>query len=335
MSELEVILAQPETFEDPKKLQLFGREKRRLELEVTRVERIEGELKSALELLDLAKTEEDTSLLEEIRRLVLPLEQDLAAFEIEVLLGEDDDKRNAILTVQAGSGGTDAMDFCQMLLRMYVRFSEEAGFEAEILDLQEAEEAGLKSATFLVAGENAYGYLKSERGVHRLVRISPFDTNKRRHTSFASVSVYPEIEDDIAVEIDEKDLRIDTFRASGKGGQHINKTDSAVRITHIQTGIVVQCQNERSQFKNKAMALKILKSRLYDMLKKEQEAKLLSYSQGQKEATFGSQIRSYVLQPYQLVKDHRTGLETSDVQAVLDGQVFPFIKKALLARVGG
>jgi peptide chain release factor 2 len=222
-----------------------------------------------------------------------------------------------------------------MLLRMYVRFSEEAGFEAEILDLQEAEEAGLKSATFLVAGENAYGYLKSERGVHRLVRISPFDTNKRRHTSFASVSVYPEIEDDIAVEIDEKDLRVDTFRASGKGGQHINKTDSAVRITHIPTGIVVQCQNERSQFKNKAMALKILKSRLYDMLKKEQEAKLLSYSQGQKEATFGSQIRSYVLQPYQLVKDHRTGLETSDVQAVLDGQVFPFIKKALLARVGG
>jgi peptide chain release factor 2 len=329
------MLAQPETIEDPKKLQLFGREKRQLELEVSRVEWIEGELKSALELLDLAKAEGDTSLLEEIKRLVLPLEQDLAAFEIKVLLGEDDDKRNAILTVQAGSGGTDAMDFCQMLLRMYVRFSEEAGFEAEILDLQEAEEAGLKSATLLVAGENAYGYLKTEREVHRLVRISPFDTNKRRHTSFASVSVYPEIEDDIAVEIDEKDLRIDTFRASGAGGQHINKTDSAVRITHIPTGIVVQCQNERSQFKNKAMALKILKSRLYDVLKKEQEVKLSSYSQGQKEATFGSQIRSYVLQPYQLVKDHRTDLETSDVQAVLDGQVFPFIKKALLARVGG
>lgn len=335
MSELDGILAKPETFEDPRKHQLFGREKRQLELEVCRVERIEGELKSALELLNLAKAEEDTSLLEEINRLVLPLEQDLAAFEIEVLLNEEDDKRNAILTVQAGSGGTDAMDFCHMLLRMYVRFSEEAGFEAEILDMQEAEEAGLKSATILVAGENAYGYLKTERGVHRLVRISPFDTNKRRHTSFASISVYPEIEDDIAVEIDEKELRVDTFRASGKGGQHINKTDSAVRITHVPTGIVVQCQNERSQFKNKAMALKILKSRLYDILKKEKEVKLLSYKQGQKEPTFGSQIRSYVLQPYQLVKDHRTDLETSDVQAVLDGQVFPFIKRALLARVGG
>lgn len=331
---MDVLLAQSQTLEDPKKLQTLNQERHLLERTVLRVENLLGEIQSAVELLELSKAENELTLLGEIERLTLPLEQELSVLEVDTLLSEEDDRRNAILTVQAGSGGTDAMDFAQMLLRMYVRYAEGAGFETELLDLQEGEEAGIKSATLMITGENAYGYLKTERGVHRLVRISPFDANKRRHTSFASVSVYPEVEDDIAVEIDEKDLRIDTFRASGKGGQHINKTDSAVRITHNPTGIVVQCQNERSQYKNKAMAMKILRSRIYDLIQKEQEARLSSYNQDRKEATFGSQIRSYILQPYQMVKDHRTGMETSNIQAVLDGQIFPFIEKALHIRVG-
>jgi peptide chain release factor 2 len=329
------LLAQPQTLEDPKRLQALNHERHHIESVVLRVENLSREIQSALELFELSKAESEFTLMDEIERLIRPLEQELSVFEVNTLLSGEDDRRNAILTVQAGSGGTDAMDFAQMLLRMYVRYAEGSAFETKLLDLQEGEEAGIKSATLLITGENVYGYLKTERGVHRLVRISPFDANKRRHTSFAAVLVYPEIEDDITVEIDEKDLKIDTFRASGKGGQHINKTDSAVRITHIPTGIVVQCQNERSQFKNKAMAMKILRSRIYDLLQEEQEAKFSSYNQDRKEATFGSQIRSYILQPYQMVKDHRTGLETSNIQATLDGQILPFIEKALYAKVGG
>jgi len=248
-----------------------------------------------------------------------------------MLSGEDDNK-NAFVHINAGAGGTEAQDWVEMLLRMYLRWAESHGFKTEIVDILPGEEAGIKNVTFAVNGKYAYGYLKAEIGIHRLVRISPFDTGKRRHTSFASVFVYPEISDEIHIEIDEKDLKIDTFRSSGAGGQHVNKTDSAVRITHIPTGIVAQCQNERSQHKNKAMALKILKAKLIEKERREREQKKVELHSSKKDIAWGSQIRSYILHPYKMVKDHRTNLEKGDVNGVLDGKIDDFIAAYLLQK---
>jgi len=252
--------------------------------------------------------------------------------EIQKLLSGEHDQTNAIVSIHPGAGGTESQDWAEMLLRMYLRWAEKRGFKTEMIDYQEGEEAGLKSVTFNVNGDYAYGYLTAEVGVHRLVRISPFDAAKRRHTSFASVFVFPEIDEEVKVEINEKDLRIDTYRSSGRGGQHVNVTDSAVRITHIPTGIVAQCQNERSQHKNKDVAMKVLRARLYDLRLREQQERFDAMHDEKKEIAWGSQIRSYVFQPYRLIKDHRTKVEVGDVDRVMDGDIEPFIKAFLLSR---
>jgi peptide chain release factor 2 len=252
--------------------------------------------------------------------------------ETKVLLSGENDRLNAIVNIHPGAGGTEAQDWAEMLMRMYLRWAEQNGFKTTTLDYQEGEEAGIKSVTFNVIGEYAYGYLSSETGVHRLVRISPFDFNKRRHTSFASVAVYPEIDDNIEVKIDEKDLRIDTYRSSGKGGQHVNTTDSAVRITHLPTGIVVQCQNERSQHKNKNVCMKVLRARLFELELEKKKGETQSIEDSKLDIAWGSQIRSYVLQPYRLAKDHRTKVEVGDVDRVLDGDLEKFIKAYLQTR---
>jgi peptide chain release factor 2 len=263
------------------------------------------------------------------------LDQDVQAGEIKKMLGGEHDRKNAILTIHPGAGGTESQDWAEMLLRMYMRWTERRGFKRELMDYQPGEEAGLKSATVLVAGDYAYGLLSAEAGVHRLVRISPFDQAARRHTSFASVYVWPELPEDVDVEIDDKDLRIDTYRSSGAGGQHVNVTDSAVRLTHIPTGIVVSCQNERSQHRNRDSAMKVLKARLYDLKQKEQQAKLEQISGVKQQIAFGSQIRSYVLHPYQLVKDHRTKESVGDISRVLDGDLDGFIKAYLMQKANG
>ena len=273
--------------------------------------------------------EDDQTFQAELESNLSSFRKELEEFELQTLLSSEDDSKNAILTIHSGAGGTEACDWAAMLLRMYLRWIEGRGFSYQMMDLLSGEEAGVKSAVVEVKGEYAYGYLKAESGVHRLVRISPFDANKRRHTSFASVFVYPEIEDNIQVEIKEEDLRIDTYRASGAGGQHVNKVSSAVRITHIPTNIVVQCQNERSQHKNREMAMKILRSKLYQLKKEEEEKKLEKIESQKKKIEWGSQIRSYVFHPYNLVKDHRTAVETSNTQAVMDGDLDRFINAFL------
>ncbi len=263
------------------------------------------------------------------------LDQAVQAGEIKKMLGGEHDRRNAIITIHPGAGGTESQDWAEMLLRMYLRWTERRGFKRELIDYQPAEEAGLKSATFTVIGDYAFGLLSAEAGVHRLVRISPFDQAARRHTSFASVYVWPELPDDVDVEIDEKDLRVDTYRSSGAGGQHVNVTDSAIRITHLPTGIVVSCQNERSQHKNRASAMKVLRARLYDLKMKEQQAKLDSIGGEKQQIAFGSQIRSYVIHPYQMVKDHRTKETAGDPMRVLDGDIDSFIKTYLMQKASG
>ncbi|MCX5843958.1 MAG: peptide chain release factor 2, partial [Deltaproteobacteria bacterium] len=251
--------------------------------------------------------------------------------ELKLMLGSEQDLMNAIMTIHAGAGGTEAQDWAEMLLRMYLRWTERKGFSTTIIDYQPGDEAGVKSVSLTIGGEYAFGYAKAEIGIHRLVRISPFDSGARRHTSFASVFVYPEVDDEISIEIDDNDLRIDTYRSTGAGGQHVNKTDSAVRITHMPTGIVVQCQNERSQHKNKAMAMKFLKSRLYEIEIQEQKKKIDELNKTKKEISWGSQIRSYILHPYKLVKDHRTNLEAGNANRVLDGDIDDFIEAYLLS----
>jgi len=263
------------------------------------------------------------------------LDQEVQAGEIKKMLGGEHDRRNAILTIHPGAGGTESQDWAEMLLRMYLRWMERRGFTRDMIDYQPGDEAGLKSATLTVSGDYAYGLLSAEAGVHRLVRISPFDQAARRHTSFASVYVWPELPEDADIEIDEKDLRIDTYRSSGAGGQHVNVTDSAVRLTHIPTGIVVSCQNERSQHRNRDSAMKVLKARLFDLKLKDQQAKLAQISGAKKEIAFGSQIRSYVLHPYQLVKDHRTKEQVGDISRVLDGDIDVFIKAFLMKKASG
>ncbi len=276
--------------------------------------------------LELAEEGEEVAELEESLH---NLEEVLKKEEVKNLFTEEDETKNALLTIHPGAGGTESQDWAEMLLRMYLRWAEENGFKTEILELQPGDEAGIKSATVRIEGPYAYGLLQGESGVHRLIRISPFDANRRRHTSFTSVFVYPEIDENVEVKIDPKDLKIETFRASGHGGQHVNRTDSAVRITHIPTGIVVSIQNERSQHKNKEIAMRILRSRLYELEKRKRREKIEQLEKNKKEIAWGNQIRTYVLHPYQAVRDHRTGYETPNAQAVLDGDINEFIRQYL------
>jgi len=270
---------------------------------------------------------------QEAEQKLREVETELDRLNLQRKLGGENDAGSAILAIHSGAGGTEAQDWAEMLMRMYLRWAERRGFKTELVDLQPGDGAGIKSATITVEGAYAFGYLRSEGGIHRLVRISPYDSNARRHTSFASVFIYPEIEDDVEVEIDEGDLRVDTYRSSGAGGQHVNKTDSAVRLTHLPTGIVVACQNERSQHKNKAMAMKILRARLYELEKQKQQEKLDELHKTKREIAFGSQIRSYVLHPYRMVKDHRTGAEVGNADGVLDGDIDPFIEAYLQSQL--
>ena len=286
-------------------------------------------------MLELLEEEEDEEAARELKEEVEAISQDLDKLELKLMLGGKRDRNNAILSIHPGAGGTESQDWASMLLRMYQRWAERKGYKVEVLDLLPGDEAGIKSATLLVSGDYAYGYLKAESGVHRLVRISPFDANKRRHTSFASVSVIPEIEDEVDVEIKDEDLRIDTFRAGGPGGQHVNRTDSAVRIVHLPTGITVQCQSERSQHRNRELAMKVLKARLYEYYRQKQEEELAKLRGERKDIAFGNQIRSYVFHPYKLVKDLRTGVETGNVDAVMDGEIDIFIEAYLKENIGG
>jgi peptide chain release factor 2 len=280
-------------------------------------------------LAEMALEEDDKSVLKETKNEIDRLEEKLKSLELQSLFRDPDDKRNAIVAINAGAGGTEAQDWVEMLLRMFIRWCEDKGMKTQIIDYLPGDEAGIKNVTFTVSGPYAYGYLKSEHGIHRMVRVSPFDATGRRHTSFASVSVIPEVDTDIQVEIDEKDLRVDTYRASGPGGQHVNKTSSAVRITHIPTGIVVQCQNEKSQHRNREMAMKVLKAKLYEKEKAKLEQKKQEIHSSQKDIAWGSQIRSYVFNPYRMVKDHRTNVEVGNLEKVMDGYIDPFINAYL------
>lgn len=319
-------------WESPTKARKLLKEKSTTENELQIISTINTKFEDINVLLELSEEEGGEGLLEEARKNITALSLELDDAELKSILSLEEDKNNAIVTINPGAGGTESQDWAQILMRMYIRWAERSGYKIEIAELLPGEEAGIKSATLTVTGKYAYGYLKAEAGVHRLVRISPFDANKRRHTSFAAVLVYPEIDENIEVELKEDDLRIDTFRASGAGGQHVNKTSSAVRITHIPTGIVASCQNERSQHKNKAVALKIIRARLYAIKKKEQDEKMEEFIGEKKDIAWGNQIRSYTLQPYQLVKDHRTGIEIGNVDAVLDGDIEGFIKGYLLMK---
>ncbi|MHB1686242.1 MAG: peptide chain release factor 2 [Ignavibacteriaceae bacterium] len=291
---------------------------------------VDKKVTSLEEYIQLAEAENDNTLVEEIQSELTALEADIEAVELKNMLSGKDDNKNSILTIHSGAGGTEAQDWADMLMRMYLRWGEQNGFKMSIVDILEGDGAGIKSATIETEGEFAYGYLKAENGVHRLVRISPFDANKRRHTSFASVFVIPEVDDTIQIEINTADLRIDTFRSGGKGGQNVNKVETAVRITHIPSGLVAACQSERSQIQNKNNAMKLLKSKLYQVEKEKQEAELDEVEKGKMKIEWGSQIRSYVFHPYNMVKDHRTEVETSDVQGVMDGDLNKFIKAYLL-----
>jgi len=281
--------------------------------------------------LELAEEEQDESLLNEMENLVNELEIKLASAEVKAILSGESDFNNAIVSINSGAGGTESQDWAQMLLRMYTRWGERNGYKAEILDIQYGDEAGIKSATVIFSGDYAYGYLKAEIGVHRLVRISPYDANKRRHTSFASVFVFPEVDENVEVEVKDEDVKVDVYRASGPGGQGVNTTDSAVRLTHIPTGIVVQCQNERSQHKNRSSAMRVLKARIFEVEQEKLNAEKKEQEQSKKKIEWGSQIRSYVLQPYRLVKDRRTNHEMGNVDAVLDGEIDSFIEAYLLS----
>jgi peptide chain release factor 2 len=306
------------------------REKSSLARDLAQIDRLAEMLEDVEVLLELADEADDPSTRAEAAEKLGEAEEKLAEAELQCLLGGEHDASGAILSINSGAGGTDAADWAEMLLRMYLRWAERHHFESEILDIQSGEEAGLRSVTVTLSGAYAYGYLKTEEGVHRLVRISPFDAQHRRHTAFASVSVFPELDDSIEIDIEDKDLRVDTYRASGAGGQHVNKTDSAVRLTHEPTGIVVQCQSERSQHKNRAQAMKVLRARIYERARREQEQKLAEMRGEKAEIGFGSQIRSYTLHPAQRVKDHRTSAESGNAEGVLDGDLDRFIRATLL-----
>ncbi len=320
----------PGFWDDPAKSAPIVQRRSAVERQVQLVGRLRGQADDLEAWRELtAEGEADSDVVE----FLATLERDLDKLELQLMLSGPDDDKPALMNIHPGAGGTESQDWAEMLLRMYLRYAEQAGFDVEMLERQDGDEAGLKSATLAIRGPYAFGYLKSEAGVHRLVRISPYDAQSRRHTSFASVDVYPEVDDDVEIEIEDKDLRIDTYRSSGAGGQHVNKTESAVRITHMPTNIVVACQNERSQIKNRATAMKMLRARLYDReMKKREEERAIR--EGQKlDAGWGSQIRSYVLHPYRMIKDHRTGFEMGDTDRVLDGDLDPFIESWLRSRM--
>lgn len=304
-------------------------ESKRLKEKLERIEELKKAFEDLKVLMDLCEEEEDSSLLDEIQHELEGLKKNIEQFIMETLLTGEFDGNSAILTIHAGAGGTEAQDWAEMLLRMFTRWAEGKGYSITILDMLKDTEAGIKSAALLIEGENAYGYLKSEKGVHRLVRISPFDTAGKRHTSFASVDIMPELDDSVKIDINAEDLRIDTYRSGGAGGQHVNKTESAVRITHIPTGVVVQCQNERSQHSNREMAMKMLYAKLLEIKEQEQKDKIEDIKGEYREIAWGSQIRSYVFHPYSMVKDHRTGEETGNVYAVMDGDIDNFINAYL------
>jgi peptide chain release factor 2 len=327
---LEAAMAEPGFWDDQQGAARISTEHARISRRLERYERLRREYEDAAELAAM-----DGDMETEIEASLVPLRRELERLQEDALFTGEYDAGDAVVTIHAGTGGTDAQDWTEILLRMYLRWAADRGFETELVEASPGEEAGLKSATVTVRGENAYGILRAERGVHRLVRLSPFDQAHRRHTSFAQVIVAPLLPDDAAIEIDESDLRIDTYRASGAGGQHVNKTDSAVRITHLPSGIVVQCQNERSQAANKQTALRILRSRLAEVREEEREAELARERGEAQDIGFGSQIRSYVLHPYQLVKDHRTNHEVGNTQGVLDGDLDEFIREYLLAKAAG
>ncbi|CAA7599705.1 Peptide chain release factor 2, bacterial [Acididesulfobacillus acetoxydans] len=322
---MEQDLRRPDFWDDPDSAQKVMRELAYHQGKVKTYQDLAQEEEDLKALWELAVEEDDPALEPEISQTVQALHAHFRELELQILLSGPYDRNNAILTLHAGAGGTEAQDWVSMLYRMYVRWGERRGFKVETLDLLPGEEAGIKSCTFSLAGENAYGYAKAEKGVHRLVRISPFDASGRRHTSFASVDVIPEVTDDAEINIDPEDLKVDTYRSGGAGGQHVNKTDSAVRITHLPTGIVVQCQNERSQIQNRATALRILAAKLLELKRKQQEEEISEIRGEQQDIAWGSQIRSYVFHPYSMVKDHRTNVETANVAAVMDGEIDDFV----------
>ena len=330
IKDLEMMSLKADFWEDQARARDVLQEKTKYQEKLSNWKNFAGQIDDIENLWEIALQEKDEQVLSDLSDELETLDSSVRQDELKMMLSSEQDPMNAIISIHAGAGGTEAQDWVEMLLRMYLRWAERRGFAAKIIDTLPGDEAGVKSVTFTLEGEYAYGYAKAEIGIHRLVRISPFDAGGRRHTSFASVFVYPEVDDDIKIDIDEKDLRIDTFRASGKGGQHINKTDSAVRITHLPTGIVVQCQNERSQHKNKSMAMKYLKSRLYERELQQKNDKISEENKLKKDIAWGSQIRSYVLHPYKMVKDHRTNLEDSNAARVLDGDIDEFIQSYLM-----
>ena len=334
LKELTTFTEAPDFWNNSQNAQNIMRERNRLDGAINAIQDMERELREQIEMVELAEMEADGEVLAEAEAALLALGEAAAKKELESLLSGEADMNDSYLEIHAGAGGTESQDWAEMLLRMYARWAEQHGHKVELMEESQGEETGLKSATIRILGANAYGWLKTEAGVHRLVRISPYDAASRRHTSFASVDVYPVVDDTIEIDIQDKDIRIDTYRASGAGGQHVNRTDSAVRITHEPTGIVVQCQNDRSQHKNRASAMKMLKARLYERELKRREDETRAEHEAKSDIGFGHQIRSYVLHPYQMVKDLRTNVEKSDAQGVLDGDLDPFLEAALASRAG-
>ncbi|WP_420416085.1 peptide chain release factor 2 [Pacificispira sp.] len=335
LEELNARSEDPSLWNDPEAAQKVMRERASLESRINGFLELQNGLKDNVELIELAEMEDDQSMIADAEAALSALRDTAGKLQLQSLLSGEADGNNCFLEVHAGAGGTESQDWAQMLTRMYSRWCDKRGYKTELMEESPGEEAGIKSVTLKVIGQDAYGWLKTEGGVHRLVRISPYDSSARRHTSFSSVKVYPEIDDSIEIEINDGDLRVDTYRASGAGGQHVNRTDSAVRITHQPTGIVVQCQNDRSQHKNRATAMKMLQARLYEMELKKREAAAQENFEAETEIGWGRQIRSYVLQPYQMVKDLRTGVETSNTGAVLDGDLDDFLEASLASKLDG
>ena len=330
MAEIETIISKDGFWDTPEDTKPILKERTLISNKIDSFKKLWGDLEETQILLDLAVEESDEEALGEVTQQTGTLDQKISQLSLDLMLDGKDDSRNAIVSINAGAGGTEAQDWAEMLFRMYSRWVERKGYKSELIDFQPGDEAGIKGVTFTAGGENAFGYLKSETGVHRLVRISPFNASGKRHTSFASVFVYPELDSEITVDVDDKDIRVDVYRASGAGGQHVNKTSSAVRLTHMPSGIVVQCQQEKSQHRNKDLAMKVLKARLYQREQEKQDEKIQQMHDSKEDIAWGSQIRSYVLHPYQMVKDHRISMDVGNVNAVLDGDIDQFIEGVLL-----